>query len=140
MEKIVAIIALILLPIIIGTVFYYLIKQKNELLEIEQSAELVKSFTGGGKFRDGFVTTKLSYPFVQIRLYEDFFVISYSKKLIFRYSEILSIRLTISGLKINHGKEGFPKAIYVSSEKHLIEFLISKGIRQEDNKMGMSIL
>ncbi|OXM82510.1 hypothetical protein [Paenibacillus rigui] len=124
MDKSLAIIIAVLIPVIITVVFIKLIRKRNELLEIELNQEVIDSFIGGGRFVDGLVTTKLSYPFVQVRLYKDFMVISYFKKLVFKYTEI-NVKQTLRGLQVIHRNRSYPDKVYLSlfDNEQLVDFI-----------------
>jgi len=117
-----------LIIVIVIVVFIRIFKKRNELLEIEVTSNLLKSYTSGGSFNNDGIITKMSYPFVQIRLYDEFFVVSYTNKLLFKYGEIKSLRSTFNGIMIEHDKRDYPKKINIQMNSELISFFEEKNI------------
>ncbi len=102
-------------PIIVLIVFFYFIKKRDVLLDIEKSKIASYQEICGGRF-NGF---NLTWPFVRVSIYDSFIVISYVKKIVLTYEEIDSIfskRYFIShGIHIQHHKKGVPKNIIIGS-------------------------
>ncbi|MCZ8521061.1 MULTISPECIES: hypothetical protein [Paenibacillus] len=129
MNEILAIFIAAALPLFIILLFVHLVRERNERIQVEQEVEPIGIFTGGGRFQYGALTTKFTYPFVQVRAYPEFVVISYSSKWMFRYSEILSVKESFGGLVIRHRKPDYPDKIVVAvGTEELITLFREKGV------------
>jgi hypothetical protein len=88
-------------------VFYYfhiLVTKRDQFLEEEQSESPIHVEVGGGRF-DGI---HYSPSFVKLRMYDEFMVISYSKKILLRYKDIDSVEITgwlWKAIRIQHHDE-----------------------------------
>ncbi|WP_166243158.1 hypothetical protein [Paenibacillus turpanensis] len=133
MEQILVVIGAILVPIVVGIVFWQMIKKRNEFIDIEREADLLSTLTGGAQFQNGMITSKFSYPFVQVRFYQTFLIISYYKKIQMSYSEIICIKLTYRGLQLIHNNKNFPEKIFLSVDQEKFLGLVrEKGVKIEE--------
>jgi len=72
-------------------------------------------FTCGGVFRYKRMTLRLAYPFVQVRLYDDFFVISHIGFIKLGYRNITRLSRDRRGLQIEHDRLGEPGRIVLTA-------------------------
>lgn len=99
-------------PIVIG-VFIYVIKTRNSLLDIEKNLTPLYIEDCGGRFNN----YNLTVPFVRVKIYKDFIIISYTKKILLKYTDIKKIEvkrhIISKGVHIYHNKNDIPKNIII---------------------------
>lgn len=102
-----------LAPLIVIGFFIYIIKKRNSLLDIEKNLTPIYMEDCGGRF-DGY---NLTIPFVRFKIYDNFIVISYTKKILLKYTDIKRIEIKrhiiSKGIHIYHNKDDIPKNIIV---------------------------
>lgn len=108
--------------------FSLLLKRKGDILPLEENLTPLYTLNCGGLFDSYNVT----FPFVRVSFYKDFFVISFINKILLRYSEVQQVEvqnfLLFQGLQIKHTKENIPKKIvlWVTDGKKLKDFVEKK--------------
>jgi len=99
---------------IVFILFYVDMRKKKSLLDIEKNQVPIFFYNNLGARID---LLNLTYPFVRLSVYKDFFVISYSKKLVFMKEEVLEFKIISgglsSGVQIIHNKNTIPKKIII---------------------------
>lgn len=117
-----------LTPLILIIVFGYIINKRNLKLEIENKLTAVYSENCGGRF-NGY---NLSVPFVRLTIYTDFIIISYTKKVVLKYNDIVKIEIKkhfiSKGIHIYHKRNDIPKniIIWTANSKKIKEIIESK--------------
>jgi hypothetical protein len=88
-------------------------RKRDELLPEEKGQNLLYEEIGGGQFD----WSNTSPPYVKLRLYDDFLVISSLEKILLRYEDIDSVQMDRSGaVRIFHHDPNQPKKIFFGSE------------------------
>jgi hypothetical protein len=130
-------IALIIAVVIFSCFFISLrrsLKKRDMLLNEEKSKEPVLIEIGGGRFEQMYY----SRPYVKLRLYDEFLVISYKKKILLRYDKIDDVKLINwrSGLEIYHNDASQPieKIVFFSKSADYLSALIKEKVRAYRNK------
>lgn len=114
--------------IIVLIIFFYIIKKRNSLSEIEKHNNPIYTEICGGRFN----FSNYTIPFVKLSIYDKFIVISYTKKIILQFEKIDKIyikkALFSKGLHIEHHKSGIPKKIiiWVRNDNKILEIVNSK--------------
>ncbi len=122
----------ILVIMVVAFTFIYIISKSKQLAKEEIDKTPVY------KTRCSGIIGSLHYrgPFIELRMYEDFLVVSYSKQMVFSYSSInvdIAKNFFRQGLAIHHLSQDYPSRIilavynmqeikdYVLNRKKLIE-------------------
>jgi len=100
-------------PIVIGVIIY-LVRKRNIILDIEKDKNPVYSENCRGKFG-----VFLNTPFVRFAIYNEFIVISYSKKILLRFDEIDKVGFrtgfVLDRIRFYHHKTDIPSNIIIMS-------------------------
>ena len=95
--------------------FIYLIKQRNNKLEIEKNKTFIYNILCGGRFNG----LNLTSPFVRLTIYEKIVIISYSKNILLNISDITKLEIKrhffSKALHIMHKNNNVPKNIIIWS-------------------------
>jgi hypothetical protein len=116
----------------------YAVKQKNSRLEIEESIEPIYSENSCAG-RIGY-NRNLAGPFIRLALYDEFLVVSYSKKIVLRYNEIKQVEiakgLSAGGIKIILKNHKYPFIIVFANDTRRIINIIEQKLSQEKIERG----
>ena len=118
--------------IVVGA-FAALIIFSHQKLDIEEGKKPLYTSTNGGQI--GIVHYK--GPFISLRIYDEFVVLGYGKKVVLHYDEIISIEIkqwrgfALNQIQINHSNPNVPKTIIIGTTnaaeaKALIDVRLTK--------------
>ena len=103
--------------ILLTAITTLLIVKRNQLLPQERGMPLRLKLICGGTFRYGRFTLRLAYPFVQVRMYDDFFDISHLFSTRLYYEELISMSASLGRLMLECEDMEYPIILTANVEQ-----------------------